>query len=142
MEAWELALYFHIVLFFQQDRLLKIQLMETKIKLSTPSEVRGQTNSIVLNRYLYNWKIWEKEVSNEVSHDGVKPLIRQTWTGGWGRPLFYLHRPTALLAWPVERPYQVTPHFLTSFSQRFQFCHYFFSTIPFLIDLFFGWCEP
>ena len=56
---------------------------------------------------------------------------------GWGGPLFYLHRPTALLAWPVERPYQVTPLFLTSFSQRFQFCHCFSSTIPFFIDLFF-----
>ena len=60
---------------------------------------------------------------------------------GWGRPLFYLHRPTALLAWPVERPYQVTPLFLTSFSQRFQFCHCFSSTIPLSIDLFFGWCD-
>ena len=56
---------------------------------------------------------------------------------GWGRPLFYLHRPTALLAWPVERPYQVTPLFLTSFPQRFQFCHYFSSTICYsLISLF------
>ena len=28
------------------------------------------------------------------------------------RPLFYLHRPTALLAWQMERPYQVTPLFI------------------------------
>ena len=65
-------------------------------------------------------------------------FIRQTWAGEWGRPFFYLHRPTALLAWPVlERPYQVTPLFITSFSQRFQFCHCFSSTIPLSIDLFF-----
>ena len=37
----------------------------------------------------------------------------------------------------MERPYQLTPLFLTSFSQRFQFCHYFFSTISLFIDLFF-----
>ena len=42
------------------------------------------------------------------------------------------------VAWSVERPYQVvTPLFITSFPQRFQFCHYFSSTISLSIDLFF-----
>ena len=35
---------------------------------------------------------------------------------------------------------EVTPLFITSFPQRFQFCHCFSSTISLSIDLFFGRC--
>ena len=42
-----------------------------------------------------------------------------SWAGGWGSPLQYLHRPTALLAWWVVIPQHVAPNLELLFLKNF-----------------------